>query len=87
MPLILDGTMDIDVAAALDGAMPVELEVDDLFGDSVVDLALAGARPLSNNLRKRLDELRSHGCRQYVPCSSRLSQGWLWSLSRSFLFQ
>jgi mediator of RNA polymerase II transcription subunit 16 len=55
MPLILDNPMG-------GGAMQVDLDVDDLFGDGA-PLGLP-SRPPGKRLHQRLDELRSRGCCQ-----------------------
>lgn len=53
MPLMLDNNMAVDLN-----------DVDDLFGDGA-PLSLAN-RNAGKQLRRRMDQLRSRGCRQYV---------------------
>lgn len=70
----IDGIQGMDATMALDGV--------DLFGDPVMDNALAGlpSRPLpSKQLLQRLDELRTRGCCQTVAWSR---QGTIASVSK-----
>ncbi|KAJ9134015.1 Mediator of RNA polymerase II transcription subunit 16 [Pleurostoma richardsiae] len=62
MPLMLDDSM-----SAMNGAMSVDLEDVDLFGDPV-DISIQ-ARPPSKQLQQRMDELRSRGCCQSIAWS------------------
>lgn len=58
MPLMLDDTMDAT-------AIPVDLGVDELFGDAMqVDLSLQ-PRPISQHLLGRIDDMRRNGGCQY----------------------
>jgi len=77
MPLILDdAAMGADGLPAametddLTGAMPVEMDDVDLFGDPVLSEAVAhlglASRAHSHQLVKRVDELRGRGCCQSV---------------------
>ncbi|TDZ10285.1 Mediator of RNA polymerase II transcription subunit 16 [Colletotrichum sidae] len=65
MPLMLENGMS-------DAMQVDQLDVDDLFGDGVgvgVGLSLQTARPLSKQLRQRIDDLRTRGCCQTVAWS------------------
>lgn len=65
MPLLLDD----NAMNGLNGAMAVDLDGVDLFGDPVPADHVAIALPISppsKQLQQRVDELRSRGCCQLV---------------------